>query len=223
MSVEDYFKRWLNVINKNELYRLVYILDKLYKSKSVCPSQNNIFKAFKLCKYDDCKIVMCGYDPYPQKGVATGVLFGNNASTKEENLSPSLKIIKNAAINLHIPHNITTFDPTLESWAKQGILMLNSALTVEEGKTGSHSMLWRPFMSKFIENFSSLNPNIIYVLFGEQAGTFTPYIKNGIKLYERHPSYYARVGKDMQPDIFYRINNEIYKEYGYRIKWYEEE
>lgn len=74
---------------------------------------------------------MLGQDPYPQKGVATGILFGNRKEVDEDNLS-SLNVVKEAAINFEVPHYCITFDQTLESWAKQGILMINSALTVDE-------------------------------------------------------------------------------------------
>ena len=118
----------------------------------------------------DVKIVFLGQDPYPQKGVATGVLFGNKEGTTE--LSPSLEVIKEAAINYETPHPPLKFDVTLESWAKQGILMINSALTCEMNKVGSHVMLWRPFMSKFLQNLSNSNTGLVYVLFGDQAQTF---------------------------------------------------
>ena len=101
--------------------------------------------------------------PYPQKGVATGILFGNKKEVLEEDLSPSLKIIKEAVINFEIPHNNIIFDQTLENWAKQGILMINSALTVEMNKIGSHVMLWRPFISKLLKNLSESSCSIVSV------------------------------------------------------------
>lgn len=107
------------------------------------------------------KVVFLGQDPYPQKGVATGILFGNSEDTPEDRLSPSLQIVKEAAINYEIPHNRIEFDNTLESWAKQGILMINTALTCE---VGSHFELWKPFVSKLIHNLSYKNNGIVYLL-----------------------------------------------------------
>lgn len=89
--------------------------------------------------------------PYPQKGVATGILFGNDNKITEDYISPSLTVIKNSVINFEIPHKSITFDNSLESWAKQGILMLNSALTCEVGKPGSHSLKMDTFYSKSIK------------------------------------------------------------------------
>lgn len=160
--------------------------------------------------------------PYPQKGVATGVLFGNKKGTLE--LSTSLEVIKEACINYEIPHPPIKFDETLESWGKQGILMLNSALTCEMNKVGSHTMLWRSFISKLLQNLSNKEPGLVYVLFGDQAQTFEPYINkrlsNIIKVH--HPSYYSRTHTKMPYWVFTELNKLMKSNYGTTIKWYEE-
>lgn len=162
--------------------------------------------------------------PYPQKGVATGILFGNKKEVPEEDLSPSLKIIKEAVINFEIPHNNIIFDQTLENWAKQGILMINSALTVEMNKIGSHVMLWRPFISKLLKNLSESSCSIVYVLFGKQAETFNPYINKKFNhvLKIEHPAYFARNRIKMPHYLFTEIDKKLNDIYGYSIKWYEE-
>ena len=221
MTVEEYFGDWIKIIDKQEL---VKVINKLGQMTNYTPPMKDIFRAFELCKYNDLKVLFLGYDPYPQKGVATGILFGNKKEVSEENLSPSLKIVKEAAIDFEIPHNSVIFDQTLESWAKQGILMINSALTTEIGKTGSHTMLWRGFVSKLIKNLSECDTGIIYVLFGEQAKTFKPYIgKNNIILEEKHPAYYARVNMKMPSTIFYEINKLLKSKYNCQIEWYKED
>lgn len=223
MTFEDYFGDWVHIFDMREFNKVLTVLNKMYKIKPICPKQEDVFRAFNLCKYDDCKVIFIGYDPYPQKGVATGILFGNSADTNEKDWSPSLKIVRDAVIDLHISHNSIIFDPTLESWAKQGILMINSALTVEMNKIGSHTMLWRPFISKFISKMSELNTGIIYVLFGEQAQTLEPYIgKNNTILKEKHPAYYARINEDMPSDVFYRINKLLKDKYNCQVTWYKE-
>ena len=137
-------------------------------------------------------------------------------------LSPSLRIIKDAALDLSIPKYGYSFDITLESWAKQGILMLNSALTVEMNKIGSHSSIWRPFISSLLMNLSKSETGIIYVLFGEQAATFAPYINQNFNtiIKVKHPSYYARVDKDMPSDMFKRVSDLCREKYGTSIKWF---
>ena len=224
MTLEEYFGRWMGVIDKRELESILSKLGPEYKRKPICPAQNNVFKAFEVCPYDKLKVVMLGQDPYPQKGVATGILFGNKEGTRDEELSPSLQIVKEAAINFEIPHNCIIFDTTLESWAKQGILMINSALTVEMNKIGSHVMLWRPFIASLLKKLSENETGIIYVLFGEQAQTFKPYINKqfNIVLEENHPAYFARTGKAMPHTVFEQISKLTKEMYGMPITWYQE-
>lgn len=224
MTLEEYFGRWMRVIDKRELESVLSKLGPEYKRKPICPAQSNVFKAFEVCPYDKLKVVMLGQDPYPQKGVATGILFGNKEGTRDEDLSPSLQIIKEAAINFEIPHNCIIFDPTLESWAKQGILMINSALTVEMNKIGSHVMLWRPFIASLLKKPSENETGIIYVLFGKQAQTFKPYINKQFNtvLEENHPAYFARTGEAMPHTVFEQISKLTKGMYGMPITWYQE-
>lgn len=224
MSLEEYFSTWWRVIDKKELLDILTKLNIKYKQDNICPQKNDIFKAFKVCPYNELKVIMVGQDPYPQKGVATGILFGNKKGTEENNLSPSLQVMREAAVNFEVPHNYINFDITLESWAKQGILMLNSALTVETNKIGSHVMLWRPFISSLLRRLSESETGLVYVLFGKQAQTFKPYInsKFNVILEENHPAYYVRAGKKMPCNIFKQINKVIKGIYGSSIIWYQE-
>lgn len=224
MTLEEYFGRWMRVIDKRELESVLSKLGPEYRRKPICPAQSNVFKAFEGCPYDKLKVVMLGQDPYPQKGVATGILFGNKEGTRDEDLSPSLQVIKEAAINFEIPHNCIIFDPTLESWAKQGILMINSALTVEMNKIGSHVMLWRPFIASLLKKLSENETGIIYVLFGKQAQTFKPYINKQFNtvLEENHPAYFARTGEAMPHTVFEQISKLTKGMYGMPITWYQE-
>ena len=162
--------------------------------------------------------------PYPQKGVATGVLFGNKADVPEDKLSPSLQVVKEAAINYEMPHGVITFDQTLESWAEQGILMINSALTCEMNKVGSHGMLLRPFISKLLKNLSEHDTGIIYVLFGKQAQTFEPYINKQLNdiIKTEHPAYFARTRQKMSYGVFTDINKLLKEKYGTEIEWYQD-
>lgn len=110
----------------------------------LCPALPNIFRAFRACSLKDCRVIMVGQDPYPQKGVATGILFGNKQEVPENLLSPSLKVIKTA---IGATEN---FDNTMLSWVKQEVLMINSALTCNVNQIGSHVDLWRPFVMKLV-------------------------------------------------------------------------
>ena len=222
MTIDEYFGDWMKVLDRNETMKIMGWLRTINK-ETLCPNIKDVFKAFKLCPYNKCRVIFVGQDPYPQRGVAQGVLFGNSSDTPENKLSPSLQIIKESVINFEIPHNFITFDPTLESWAKQGILMLNSALTTEVNKIGVHMMKWRPFMIAFLKNMSLYNPGTIYVLFGSQAQILEPYINaNNYVLKIEHPAYFARSGIKMPHQLFVDISNKVKEIYGVPIKWYEE-
>ena len=223
MTIDEYFGDWMKVLDRNETIKIMGWLRTVNK-ETLCPNIKDVFKAFKLCPYNKCRVIFVGQDPYPQRGVAQGVLFGNSSDTPENQLSPSLRIIKESVINFEIPHNFITFDPTLESWAKQGILMINSALTTEVGKIGVHMMKWRPFMIAFLKQMSMINPGIIYILFGSQAQILEPYInKNNYVLKIEHPAYFARTNKKMPYHIWKDINKILYDLYGERIEWFKEE
>lgn len=114
MTAEEYFGEWIKVIDKEELNKIMLWL-KTVNPNTICPSPKNIFKAFRLCPFKECRVVFLGQDPYPQPGVATGILFGNNVNTPEYKLSPSLQVVKECAINYEIPHGPIDFDITLES------------------------------------------------------------------------------------------------------------
>lgn len=223
MTIDEYFGDWMKVLDRNETMRVMGWLRTVNK-ETLCPNIKDVFKAFKLCPYNKCRVIFVGQDPYPQRGVAQGVLFGNSSDTPENKLSPSLQIIKESVINFEISHNLITFDPSLESWAKQGILMINSALTTEVGKIGVHMMKWRPFMIAFLKQMSMINPGIIYVLFGSQAQILEPYInKNNYVLKIEHPAYFARINKKMPYHIWKDINKILYDLYGEKIEWFKEE
>ena len=158
MTKEEYFGDWLKVLPEVEM---IDILKKLSPIKDrICPEFKDIFKAFNKCPYRDLRLVIVGQDPYPQKGIATGIAFANYNNTLEKDLSPSLQIIKESVINYEVSHNLITFASELEEWEEQGVLLLNTALTCEINKPGSHSLLWRPFICKLIKQICSYNSGI---------------------------------------------------------------
>ena len=81
MNIKDYFGDWIKVIDKQELLKVINNITNISKSTVICPNMSDIFKAFNLCPYNNLKVVIIGQDPYPQKDVATGVLFGNKEGT----------------------------------------------------------------------------------------------------------------------------------------------
>lgn len=209
MSLEEYFGDWLKVIDKNELYSAINKINTTDFS-TLCPNYDNIFNCFTACKLHDLKVVILGMSPYPQLNKATGIAFGNKRETLDKDLSPSLQVIKESVINYEIPQKSGIFDPSFEDWEKQGVLMLNCALTCKVGLPSSHLGLWRPFISKLIYNMSRYMTACVYVLFGEEAKTFEPYISQyNYVIKEKHPSYYARNYKKLRYDLWDEINNHL--------------
>lgn len=213
MTAQEFFQSWYHYFDEKALKDAVAKVKPLYESRVVYPDYKRIFDAFKYCRYEDLKVVMLGMDPY-NDGSATGIAFANDCG---KTLSPSLQIIKKC---LEECYDTTNFDPTLISWAKQGVLLLNSALTVEAHAAGSHTMLWRKFISSFLRNLSSSNTGLVYVLFGKQAQTFEPYIRSQFNTVIKcsHPAYYARTGTEM-PCIFKDIDKITMLVNGVEIDW----
>lgn len=214
MTAEEYFGDWYKCLSQSELGSVLGKVKAAYDQTIVYPYFKEIFSAFRYCDYNNLKVVILGMDPY-NDGYATGLAFANRAGTKK--LSPSLRVIENCLQREYSTDR--PIDCTLMSWAKQGVLLLNSSLTVEALKPGSHSMLWRKFIASFLQNLGQWQTGIVYVLMGEQAKTFKPYIG----LYNdvitcKHPAYYARCGQSM-PRVFKDIDTLTVGKNNLKITW----
>lgn len=219
MTLEEYFGDWMKVIDKEELLKVTKNINILYKTKKYSPQYKDIFKAFHITPYNNLHTVMLFQDPYPNN-MATGIAVGNRSDVI--NLSPSLEVLKEAAIDYTVPHYGLQFDNTLESWSKQGILMLNTALTVEYGNPGSHSVLWRNFMIKLIKNLNTYNPGLIWVLWGTSAKSFRNYITSGNIVEEYHPAYYARNNLKISRTFFRELKRTIKRQFDVDVEWFHE-
>ena len=222
MTIQEYFGDWSKVVDLEEANRVIKKLSS--SNQIICPQLKNIFKAFNLCPFKELRVVILGQDPYPQKGVATGIAFANSLDTQDNSYSPSLEILRESVIDYTIPHRTIIFDPSLEKWEEQGVLLLNSALTCEVGRVGSHYLLWRPFIISLLTNLSKCSSGIVYVLMGSQAQSLEPYINKQFNhvIHIRHPSYYARTKSRMPSDVWQKINNILIGQNGFGIEWYKE-
>lgn len=225
MTVEEYFGDWSKVIDLREADR---IIKKLSVTKNICPLVKDIFKAFRLCPLSSLRLVVIGYDPYPDiykgKPRATGIAFANAADTPDKELSPSLDKLKESFIDFTVPHKTLNFDPSLEKLEAQGVLLLNTALSCEVGKIGSHTLLWRPFITTLLTNLSNNTTGIVYVLMGSVAQSLEPYINKELNyvIHIKHPSYYARTNTRMPSDVWKKVNNILIGLNGKGVQWYEE-
>lgn len=143
--------------------------------RKILPEHNEIhlaFRAFRECSPDDLKVVILGQDPYPQPGVFDGLAFSNGNLKHGQTISPSLRNVL-AEVNRDIYGNsLTSQDPDLTRWANQGVLLLNTALTVVENTPGEHVALWKPFTKLLIEYLTLSDTGLIFMLWGNYAQQF---------------------------------------------------
>ena len=144
-----------------------------YKSYTCYPPQDLIFAAFNYCNFNDLKVVIIGQDPYHGKGEANGLCFSVNNDVR---IPPSLR---NIFRELSDDYE-TIFLPSsgnLESWAKQGVLLLNASLTVREDTANSHKHLkWNLFTDAVIQKISEETGQVVFLLWGNFAH------KKGLKI-----------------------------------------
>ena len=138
-----------------------------YKSgKEIFPRSSLIFNAFNYCEFENIKVVILGQDPYHGVGQAHGLSF---SVPEKIPLPPSLiNIYKEISTDLEV--KVDYKNGNLERWAKQGVFLLNSTLTVEKSKPLSHSKIgWNIFTDKVIEVLSSKRKNLVFILWGKYA------------------------------------------------------
>lgn len=134
-----------------------------FPQENTFPPKEQIFYAFEHFPPEETKVVILGQDCYHGKGQAMGLAFSVPADIK---IPPSLRnIIKELERDIGITHD----NGDLTHWAKQGVLLLNCALTVEEKRPGSHTKHWKKFTDKVIEKLSSRHKNICFLLWGNFA------------------------------------------------------
>lgn len=169
--------------------QLTDFVKKEYQTKKIFPPAKHIFRAFDLCPFDQVKVVIVGQDPYHGVGQANGLSFAVNDGVA---LPPSLQnIYKEIKNDLGItPLN----SGDLSRWAKQGVLMLNSVLTVTAGKPASHKgMGWEEFTDAVIQTLNAHKKNVVYLLWGKYAQVKGEVIdrENNLVLTSGHPSPYS--------------------------------
>ena len=172
------------------------ILTKLWslsqEDKRFTPPLKQVFRAFEECPYDKLQIVIIGQDPYPQLGVADGIAFSCSNTDK---LQPSLKYIHDEVNRTLYAGNPISTDLDLKGWANQGVLMLNTALTVEVGKIGSHYDIWKPFTAYLLDGLNNYKSDLVYVYMGKKAEEWSDITSdNNIKFFLKHPASAAYNG-----------------------------
>lgn len=180
-----------------------------YATKTIYPPEEDIFNAFKFTPLSDIKVVILGQDPYHEKNQAHGLAF----STPEGNpiprsLSNIFKEIRNE-YGYKIPLN-----GCLEKWARQGVFLLNTVLTVEEANANSHSKCgWQRFTDNVITKINKQNQPIVFLLWGKQAEKKKEFLNNPnhLVLVSSHPSPFSARRGFLGCNHF-KLANEFLKE-----------
>lgn len=228
--------RRLQLIGTEWTDRLTHELDKDYmkqvavkvnaerKSSTVYPANQDVFKAFKLTNYSDVKVVVLGQDPYPAD-YANGLAFGINdaASSYPYSLTQLFaELDRNQTDKGFLP---TAHEGSLEAWASQGVLLLNTRLTVGS-KPGSHANFgWEEFTKHVIEDINRSPLPIVFMLWGTYAGSYAHLIDSKFHrvLHAPHPaasSHATYSGPSFVGCNHFEVANDVLrKTRGISINW----
>jgi uracil-DNA glycosylase len=234
INISEIQKKLVETINHTDWYGLLNhfitksefqeILEKLVfeveEGKRFVPKIKNTLNAFKECSFKDLKVVVIGQDPYPwlyknhpDGTVADGLAFSCGHSMK---IQPSLEYIYNAMGKEPDDRN-----PDLKYLANQGVLLLNSAFTVEVNKPGTHYHIWKPFMNIILDAICYNKPGIVFILLGKVAQQFEDVItEDNLILKASHPAS-AGYNKGIWncEDVFNKTNEYLKQRGKTIIQW----
>ena len=215
VKIENSWKRELKkIFDSRFFYTITKAIKKEYKSNEVYPKGSDIFNAFNLCPFDKLKVVIIGQDPYHGYGQANGLCFSVNSNIK---IPPSLKnIYKELKYNYS---DFTFKDGDLSNWANQGVLLLNSILTVRKGQPGSHKQIgWEIFTDSVIKTISKRKKKIVFILWGAFAKSKSKLIDKNkhLILESSHPSPFSAYSGFFHQNHFIKTNDYLSKN-GYKI------
>lgn len=213
--------KWDNILkdefNKTYFKELMSFVEDEYKKKTIYPYYPNIFNALKYTDYDDLKVVILGQDPYHGLGEAHGLSF---SVLEGVNKPPSLKnIFKELKDDLGINE---PKEGNLTSWTKEGVMLLNSVLTVEKDKPASHQNHgWETFTDAVIKKINEKETPVVFILWGSFAKSKKTLIINPVHciIESAHPSPFSANKGFFGTKPFSRTN-EFLKEHNIKeINW----
>ena len=169
---EEWSRRLKTLMFSPEFSALGKFISSQRMKYTVYPKQDDIFKAFRLTPFSKVKVLILGQDPFSDEGSATGLAFANPSSRVVP--SPSLRqILREVENDCYGGFDFEHFtDLNLESWAEQGVLLLNTALTVQKGKPNSHSAEWKFFTNTVLTVLNGLHSGLICMLWGAHARAY---------------------------------------------------
>ena len=201
---------------KNYFKNIAMFINKEYKEKIVYPPKRDILRALKLTDYNDVKVVILGQDPYHGKNEANGLSCSVNEGIK---LPPSLK---NIYKELYDDLGITKTTGDLTSWANQGVLLLNSVLTVLKDTPTSHSKIgWQEYTDAIIRKLNEREKTIVFILWGNYARSKKNLITNKRHyiIESPHPSPFSANSGFFGSRPFSKTNEFLKKNNIKEIEW----
>lgn len=199
------------------IYDKIYEAAKQYSKTECYPEPKNIFRAFEETSYKNLSVVILGQDPY-HDGNATGLCFDC-----KNKVTPSMRSIQDAYQDYNPYHfNTDILEGKIDYWSKQGVLLLNTALTVEKGKPNSHKKYWDDFTIEVIKAINKKEDPVVFMLWGSQAQSYEQYIDTPPHtiLKAEHPvagKYQGRKWK--HNDCFSKCNRLLLETSKPQIQW----
>lgn len=161
------------------------VVEDLNGGKNIFPVVSNWLRAFDLTPFEKVSVVIIGQDPYPTEGHAVGLAFSVEPGVKPP------KSLQNIFRELEEDLGVKRTDGDLTDWAEQGVLLLNTALTVVEGEAGSHARIgWDAVAREAVERVSEGRDHVVFMLWGKHAQQFEPLIDTSkhLVIKSAHPS-----------------------------------
>ena len=206
-------------MKKDYYQELLAFVQKRREEVSVFPEEKNVFRALELTPFESVKVVILGQDPYHGFGQAHGLSF---SVQKGIPLPPSLRNIYKE-LQEDLGGELPT-EGDLSHWAKQGVLLLNTVLTVEEGNANSHKgMGWERLTNRLIESLNELNHPVIFILWGKPAQDKEKLITNPshVILKSPHPSPLSAYRGFFGSKPFSKVNEMLIQQEQTPIRWKE--
>jgi uracil-DNA glycosylase len=206
-------QEWVDIltplVNSEDFHNILLQISNDY-TIGVEPSIDKMFSAFQYIKPEDIRVIIIGQDPYPQKGVSTGIAFANQLNI--QTLSPSLSIILDELLESIPEFNEFIFfeNINLLHWLKQGVLPINSSFSVKANNPGSHAKIWKPFTESLLYKLDK--KDLVVAMFGNQAGNFSHCFKEAkFKIKVVHPAAdtYSNERKFRGSKVFLKINQNL--------------
>ena len=186
-------KNWYELLKpeleKPSFQQFLSFLDRQYQTRTIYPKPENIFNSINHIKYDDVKVVIIGQDPYHEPNQAHGLAFSVENGVE---LPPSLV---NIFKEIKAEFGFQNTNGNLMKWEQQGVLLLNSVLTVERGKANSHKGLgWEAVTQKIVSLLNQRQKPIVFLLWGASAQKVGAVVTARIQVHFQHTTVFLAVG-----------------------------